>query len=360
MTADAKWTAREATPADVPLLHELAKACHDNSARTVPIKYGVEHTRWQMLEAPAGVYRGLVAIVDGRPAGFYGVVPMRVRCDGRESLAALSLLTMTHPQYRGRGIFRGLATRLYADLARYGFAFVYGFPNDNSQPTFLSALGWTHTCDWPVFVRPLNLPAIARRVLQRRWVPGPDRPESRGAQPAVPAAGGLREVERFDERMSAFRAGWEDGRRVYIARSAAYMNWRYAACPDWRYRKVIAESGQELTGYVVWRHVEEYGLKGAMIMDLAAAAGRLDVLRDLVRVVVGHARRDGMDLVSCLPAGHVDTQRALRRSLFAKVPERLSPKKWHFGGRRLDSTMPAEYFNAAASWHIGFGDCDVM
>ena len=77
-----------------------------------------------------------VAIDGGRIIANYSAVPIRVVIDGEIWKAALSLNTMTDPDYAGRGLFTTLATAMYEYLSSNGYALIMGFPNYLSNRTY--------------------------------------------------------------------------------------------------------------------------------------------------------------------------------------------------------------------------------
>ena len=81
---------------------------------------------------------------DRTPIAFYGVIPCFLRGGGKRILAAQSTDTMTHPDYRLKGVFMKLAERCFQLCQDHGILLLFGFPNQNSYHGFLK-LGWTMT-----------------------------------------------------------------------------------------------------------------------------------------------------------------------------------------------------------------------
>lgn len=54
----------------------------------------------------------------------------------------LSGTTMTHPEYRGKGLFPVLARSTYARMKAANMAMVWGFPNAMSHRGFVRNLNW--------------------------------------------------------------------------------------------------------------------------------------------------------------------------------------------------------------------------
>ena len=86
-------------------------------------------------------YIGFLAIHQNKIAAFYGVIPCLVILEGKEILAAQSADTMTHPDYRGQGLFVTLARKTYELARNSGIRLLFGFPNQHSQPGAVK-LGW--------------------------------------------------------------------------------------------------------------------------------------------------------------------------------------------------------------------------
>ena len=69
-------------------------------------------------------------------AGHYAVSPAAMIFDQQPALTALSMTTMTHPEYGGRGIFTQLANHLYDEIYReHQVKMVWGFPNMKQNGT---------------------------------------------------------------------------------------------------------------------------------------------------------------------------------------------------------------------------------
>lgn len=86
-------------------------------------------------------YIGFLALDQNKVAAFYGVIPCPVILEGQEILAAQSADTMTHPDHRNKGLFVTLARKTYKLAKNSNIRFLFGFPNQHSQPGAVK-LGW--------------------------------------------------------------------------------------------------------------------------------------------------------------------------------------------------------------------------
>jgi hypothetical protein len=86
------------------------------------------------------------------PIAFYAVIPCFIRFDDKIMLSAQSADTMTHPQYRNKGLFVELALLTFQLCLNSGILFLFGFPNQNSLPGFINKLGWQRVKNMDCFI----------------------------------------------------------------------------------------------------------------------------------------------------------------------------------------------------------------
>lgn len=121
-----------------------------------------EYWNWRYLDNPVDTPRIMLAWEGTSLAAHYAVSPMRLSTPDGPALAALSMTTMTGPDYQGLGLFPKLAEALYAELATAGYVGVFGFPNARSHVPFVDKLGWSDI----VPQHTLTLDLTARRVVR--------------------------------------------------------------------------------------------------------------------------------------------------------------------------------------------------
>jgi GNAT superfamily N-acetyltransferase len=89
------------------------------------------------LDNPNGRVVSFNALYGNIIASHYALVPVKMEIEGRVVLGLLSMATVTHPDHRGRGLFKKLAKMSYDYAAQNGFEFVVGVANANSYPGFI-------------------------------------------------------------------------------------------------------------------------------------------------------------------------------------------------------------------------------
>lgn len=98
--------------------------------------------RWRYLNNPYG--KGIISLMyeGDKLVGHYAVIPIPLSIHGEVIKAALSMTTMTHPDYWKRDIFTTLATRVYSICEKENVKIVLGFANKNSYHGLTERLGW--------------------------------------------------------------------------------------------------------------------------------------------------------------------------------------------------------------------------
>jgi len=101
--------------------------------------------RWRFENNPVSDEIFIAYATDqGKLVAYYAVSPVKIQnTHGKYVKIALSNMTMTHPDYQGKGLFKTLASKLFDQLKQKGVSGVFGFANSNSHYGFRKNLGWT-------------------------------------------------------------------------------------------------------------------------------------------------------------------------------------------------------------------------
>jgi GNAT superfamily N-acetyltransferase len=278
---------------------------------------------WWYDGNPTGQRLLSLVLDDGRVAGASGMSYFRLRLGSDERTVAFALDAVTHPDYRGQGLWSLLELHNEAACARAGAAAVLGFTNPVAGPILVGKLGWRDLARLRLWARPLSL---------------------RGSESSLREDGG-EELVRFDEeaeevyrRASADWAG-------HVVRSAEYLNWRFSDSPR-PYRILAERRDGRLEGWAVVTHKPFQGRAVGAIADLVAVSGR--AARSLLRRAARSVRAQAIvalvnapDRARYLAAGFVPTHRTIR---FIGKP--LAP----------GFELPAE----RRAWHLALGDADIF
>ena len=106
---------------------------------------------------------------DNHPIAYYGVIPCFIQWNDERILSAQSADTMTHPEYRHKGLFVRLAKCTYDLCEENEIRLVFGFPNQNSYKGLIDRLGWTITGKMHRFTIPVSSVSIQSLLARSGW-----------------------------------------------------------------------------------------------------------------------------------------------------------------------------------------------
>lgn len=275
--------------------------------------------RWRYLDHPAG--GPLIALAwDGdRLAAHYAACRAPLLVDGAPRSAALSMTTMTHPDYRGQGLFERTASLLYEQMAEEELYAVYGFPNRNSNVPFRRKLDWSAIADIPVLTRDIH-------------------PNETLAQ------GILIEAPRIDSRFDSIRP--PDG-GLQSDHRAELLSWRIDRNPANSYLILTLPALEGLDGYVI---LKPYGKVEFDLVLMAANDER--AYPDLIAGSLIAAQARGAQRINCWSLPQDPARIALERAGF-----QATAPVTYFGGRVLSGDRTD--FDDPRRWRIAMIDSDV-
>lgn len=284
--------------------------------------------KWRFQNNPAGlgdielVWSGNILV------GHYAITTMRTQIGGQEYLTGLSGTTMTHPSYRGLGLFPLLARRAYKRMVENGKAMVWGFPNAMSHRGFIKNLRWRDIYE---------IPTLRLLISERLRLPNP--------------ANNVTVCKKFDDR---FDQMWDQAKSRYgvgTIRDSMYLQWRYMNNPAECYRTLIYTDHDAIMAYVVFKRYRDE----LQIVDLFGVDDPEPLLH-LVAQVAEIAREESARAISLWLNVMDPLHHQLEKSRFV-----LGEPVTYFGGLAL---LPALLSSSSLvdfrDWYITMGDSDVF
>lgn len=98
--------------------------------------YTFEYLDWLYRSNPAGKAESFNVWVGDHIVAHYAAIPIIANLFGEEEKGLLSLNTVVHPDYRGRGYFKTLAANTFEGAKLRNASFVIGVANANSTKLF--------------------------------------------------------------------------------------------------------------------------------------------------------------------------------------------------------------------------------
>lgn len=106
------------------------------------LKFTSDGFKFWYNQNPCGKVLSVNAFDNNKMVAHYACIPVEWVISGRIVKGIHSMATVTHPDYRGKGLFKLLAQRTYDIAKKEGYEFVSGVANANSYPGFIKHLGF--------------------------------------------------------------------------------------------------------------------------------------------------------------------------------------------------------------------------
>jgi GNAT superfamily N-acetyltransferase len=105
--------------------------------------FNVRGFRQWYLNNPAGKVISFNAFYGDELVAHYACIPYKMEIEGRVVMGLFDMATVTHPEHRGKGLFKKLAQTTYDYAKSNGFEFVLGVANANSFPGYMKYFPFT-------------------------------------------------------------------------------------------------------------------------------------------------------------------------------------------------------------------------
>lgn len=287
--------------------------------------------RWRFIDNP--LRQTLVQLCwDGNLlAGHYALTPTILLRHGVEERSGFTGTTMTHPAYRGRGMFTALADALFARVAAEGYTTVWGFPNDQSHRLFIARAAWHDVCVLPQLV--LDNPVDAFREV---------------SDGAIAASGVFTAAHAEAIRTAAASYA------LQVAKTPAYLEWRYRMHPASSYDVFHGPRDGGAQSFVVCKRYAPPGASGAVIDCVEWwIPNDANVMRPFLASVVRHYAQAGpVARIACWMPLHDPRHRTLE-----SVGFQLREPVTYLCARSFTDDR-ATY--DPRSWMLTMGDSDVF
>jgi len=240
-----------------------------------------------------------------------GLIPMRVVSGTTSSIGWMSCDTATHPNYRGRGLFKQCVLALESTLKKSDL--IFGFPNSNSQPGF-KKLGWETNNEIKLWMSP-------RSLLKSKKI-------------------SVEEIALLD---FPHEVGYTPG----IVKDKHYLTWRYS--PQRDDYKIFRIWIKDKTYYAITKLMEVGSLKLTLILETSALPN--DSINAIKQISVAQGTHGVLMSKSQIAAEN------LVRNGFFQVPSKLNPRRIYLSGKFLEDEIRNLELR---EWFLTLGDFDAL
>ena len=340
------WSLRAARNGDAETVERFLLSVREFSGSVVPEQ---ERRVWCWLFVRGKEAPDTTVVAEngtGDIVAHYGIARLVYRVDGKDVPAGMICKLAIAEAYRREPLFLELTLQLLKAYPDRGLGFVQGLANRKGLVGFHRAFGFRPIGDVPIYVKPLRLTSVARRVLPRGLSPllvpfvailqrlaDGLRKFHRTERPAGPFR--IEETGRLPEDIDGAWRYLESRYRIFARRSAEVLQWRFFDAPARSYQVfLVSENGNNTVGYFVLREMEMKGLRTLAIVDICFAFDRSDLAHAILSVIDAKAIEAGADVIAVL-CGAKQLSRHLRRFLYLRSPEHFTlvvhERKNHLG-----------------------------
>ena len=354
------WSLRAYESGDEEAIFELDSAVR---GETKDKERWLRRWHWKYKQNPAGNPVIWVARSDDKLVAQYAIIPVRMKIGEEIITGSQSVDTMTHPDYRDKGIFITLSTQVFDEAGKQGIDVVYGFPN---KMTSWHQKCWLEVGAHSTMIKPLNLRNILSQYITNRlllkigaasinfiiktFYRAGNAPEVNGLT--------ITRISSFDERINGL---WEKVSKDYeimVARDKEYLNWRYVAIPDIDYTIYVAEREGQILGYTVLRCQEQMGLASGRIFELVVPSGHEEIARALILKAMEFFNEKKADLILYRMIADKTIGKIFRKSGFISLW--FIGNKLRFVARTNTPRISESFLRERSHWFIQTGDSDAI
>jgi len=293
---------------------------------------------WRFLENPEKKLMIKLMWDEGKLVGHYAVSPVKLVYKDEEHLTALSMTTMTHPQYGGKGIFTTLAEALYQDIKlKHNVEAVWGFPNTNSHYGFIKNLGWRDLSIIPFFSLDLNDFKLNISSFDNIYL-----------------------SEEFTQKHSdTFHDNLRLNNKISVCKSVQYLNWRYVDNPTFNY-SIFSYDTPEFTYYTVTKVIPSFTDKEAIEIDIVDSCLPKDysLIHRLISNIISHYdslyKKQIIKINTWVPLNDPNFIN------FEKLGFKMQQPLTYFGLRSFGDNLRLEQLFSPNNWVYSMGDSDVF
>ncbi|MFX0134334.1 MAG: GNAT family N-acetyltransferase [Candidatus Hodarchaeota archaeon] len=270
----------------------------------------------------------------------YAVVPKIFIIYGKEYKCIQSLGTMTHPAYRGLGIFPYLAKIAYEYAKRKGHSFVYGFPNEISEQYFKVKLNWTIFSKLNLFYKDLSS-SMLPKIDDDNYI--------------------IKEIEVFDEKVNKLWNKIKPFLPIIIKKDKDYLNWRFVNHPSENYKKyiVLNNTNRKICAYFILKKFKDKNnnLNGHII-DFLIDPKDKNLERKIFTLIEGFSinefKKDCTRISFWLPNEN------LKNLTLKSLNYNLIQMNANFGFKIFKTDKQFDLLKDQKSWYITMGNSDVF
>lgn len=279
-----------------------------------------EFLKWRYVDNPLEDILVCVAIENNKIIANYSVSPIKALIDSNYEKFALSMTTMTHPDFAGKGLFTKLANSVYEKMEELNYKAVMGFPNKNSHVAFVKKLGWRDIYEIPTLRLELSDAVIKGEYNFN--------------------------VVRDDE----FKLDYSEllvNEKINLYSSKELLIWRFKMNPINKYKNYVIEKDGKVLASVITKEFNNDEVDIVLINY-----SNIELLKDLLNYVVYTSKKNSFKYINVWSSTYSSEHEILERIGF------INSSPVTYFGARVFNEFSLNAYNYC-NWKIDMGVSDV-
>ena len=283
---------------------------------------------WKYIQNPLATPdpEVIVALDNGRIVGARPFRLAEMWLGNEKVKAPLGGNAMVHPEHQRKGIYSQMLQFGLNYLRENGYALSCGFTNEKSLPGNLKQ-GFRIVAPTETMFRAINPQKLISYGLGNKVLGGGlgflyDKfLNTKPRETFQPSA--FFQIEIFDQFNEGLKEidTLRDTSLIELVRSESYLRWRFARCPNRKYRYVVAKRDETLWGYaVVSVQAQSSGLVCGYIVDHLVRYRDIACFHTLIDRSLDELKKSGCDVVFIRALGELVLREQLLKHLGFKSP----------------------------------------
>lgn len=269
-----KWYLKKYEDGDELDIINLRKAVFYNDE---PEKQEIAYWKWQFQDNPAGHADIAMAYDTGENIiiGHHATMPCKFKINNKDALVGFSCDAMTRENFRYPFMYMNIRKTVESDLLHVKYDFNYGYAYREKTIGIVKRLNRFIPFEIPVLVKPIFFSKILNKYIKSKMVCNiislpmrlynlVNKLKTYRTYDDIQ----IDNIDKFGEDIDKLWDICKSNYNIIQCRNSHFLNWKYVHNPYRNYYKFKSIRNNNVTGYMVARETELYGLKCMIIADL--------------------------------------------------------------------------------------------
>lgn len=290
--------------------------------------------------------------------GCDGLLPNELYVDGKVLLAAHSVKSMTHPDYKRQGIFRKMTENSCERGREDGVDVIIGLANDQSYPAY-QKFGWPTLFEKEVYVKPILINNILKRRIKIGFLANLGNAifasfMKNRLNGEIDKEIKFEILDKVPEEVQDCWDKYKSKYKVLLVRDYKYLNYRYNERPDVDYATLLARLKGEIIGFAILHNAVANGSKMTSAVEFFTDPSNERYIRALANGIAKYCYDNKLEYAVVGTGLFGEYRKVLLKNGF--MVTRKPPKNNMMIAHILSDRVTLDELTGHDKWHITQGD----